>query len=78
MEKIKKSEKQASDQQDFHYRILGKIGEGSFGTVFKAVDQRSDTIVALKRIKIKKAEDGLPKEFLRELESLKLISQNYQ
>jgi serine/threonine protein kinase len=50
-----------------------KIGEGTYGTVYKAVDQRTNTLVALKKVKIRKADDGLPKEFLREVESLKYV-----
>ena len=65
------------EEQDYYYRLLEKIGEGTYGSVYKAVDQRSDTIVAVKKVKIRKADDGLPKEFLREVESLKhLVHEN--
>ncbi len=53
-----------------HYRIVGLVGEGTFSQVFKAVDQRNGQLVALKKVKIRKAEDGLPTEFIREVESL--------
>ena len=62
------------EDQEYYYRLLDKIGEGTYGTVFKAVDQRSDTLVAFKKVKIRKADDGLPKEFLREVESLRYVS----
>ena len=55
---------------DSHYRIIAAIGEGTYSQVYKAVDQRTDTSVALKRVKIRKAEEGVPKEFIREVESL--------
>ena len=55
---------------DGNYRILKTIGEGTYSSVYKAVDQRINTIVALKRIKIRKAEEGIPKEFVREVEAL--------
>ena len=61
------------DEQDYYYRLVQKIGEGTYGTVYKAVDQRTNTLVALKKVKIRKADDGLPKEFLREVESLKYV-----
>jgi serine/threonine protein kinase len=62
------------EEQDYCYRLVEKIGEGTYGTVFKAVDQRTDMLVAVKKVKIRKADDGLPKEFLREVESLKYLS----
>jgi serine/threonine protein kinase len=62
------------EEQDYYYRLVEKIGEGTYGTVFKTVDQRNGDIVALKKVKIRKADDGLPKEFLREVESLKYVS----
>ena len=49
---------------------MKSIGEGTYSSVFRAVDQRSNTVVALKKIKIRKAEEGIPKEFVREVESL--------
>ena len=58
---------------DSHYRIVGSIGEGAYSQVFKAIDQRTDKIVALKRVKIRKAEEGLPKEFVREIETLQRL-----
>ena len=53
--------------------MVERVGEGTYGTVYKAIDQRMDMQVALKKVKIRKADDGLPKEFLREVESLKYM-----
>ena len=62
---------------DSHYRVIENIGEGTYSSVFKAIDQRNDRVVALKRVKIRKAEEGLPKEFVREVESLqRLLHEN--
>lgn len=55
---------------DGNYRIIKTIGEGTYSTVYKAVDQRINKIVALKRVKIRRVEDGVPKEFVREVEAV--------
>ena len=65
------------EEKDYFYRVLDKIGEGTYGTVYRAVDQRTDTLVAFKKVKIRKADDGLPKEFLREIESLQLLDSKH-
>ena len=36
--------------QSCDYELIGKIGEGSYGTVYKAVDMSSGRVVAIKRI----------------------------
>ena len=41
--------------------------------MFKAIDQSTGEYVALKRIKIRKTEDGVPKEFVREMEALQRV-----
>ena len=52
-----------------NYRLHNKIGEGTYGTVYMAVDLRTDKRYAIKKVKIRKMDEGLPKEFLREIES---------
>ena len=58
---------------EYFYRITSKIGEGTYSEVFKASDMRDDQIVAVKKVKIRNAEQGLPKEFVREVESLQRV-----
>ena len=52
------------------YRLLNKAGEGAHSEVFKAVDLETGGMVALKKIRIRKTEEGMPIEFIREVESL--------
>lgn len=59
-----------------HYTILGRIGEGAFGIVLKAKHFESGEVVALKKIPLKKLEDGIPKSALREIKALQEIEDN--
>ena len=62
--------KKNKSEIDGNFRIIQTIGEGTYSSVFKAIDQRNNSVVALKRVKIRKVEDGIPKEFVREVEAL--------
>lgn len=59
------------------YLINGQIGEGAQGLVLKAHDVSRDWEVALKKILIKKNEDGLPVSILREVKSLQQLKHPY-
>ncbi|XP_014664387.1 PREDICTED: cyclin-dependent kinase 20-like [Priapulus caudatus] len=55
------------------YTILGRIGEGAHGIVFKARHIETGKTVALKKIQLKKIEDGIPNTALREIKALQQI-----
>lgn len=59
------------------YVISGQIGEGAQGLVLKAHDVSRDQEVALKKILIKRTEDGLPVSIIREVESLQQLQHPY-
>lgn len=54
-----------------NYSKLVKLGEGTYGIVFKAVDKRSGKVVALKRIKMEHEEEGVPASALREVAAVR-------
>lgn len=58
------------------FRILKKIGEGSFGTVFKAIEIESGAHVAIKRAKASKFEDGVPKDSFWEIHIHKCLKES--
>lgn len=58
------------------YTILGRIGEGAHGIVFKAKHIESGEIVALKKVSLRKLEDGIPNSALREIKALREIEDN--
>lgn len=55
------------------YRILDKLGEGTFGQVHRAVHVETGTAVALKEILLHNKEDGMPITALREIRILKSL-----
>ncbi|ORZ30886.1 cyclin dependent kinase-like protein 2 [Catenaria anguillulae PL171] len=53
------------------YQRLHKLGEGTYGVVFKAREKATGKIVALKKIKLENEENGMPSTSLREITVLK-------
>jgi len=53
------------------YEKLEKIGEGTYGTVFKAKHKETHEIVALKRVRLDEDDEGIPSSALREICILK-------
>ena len=53
------------------YEKLEKIGEGTYGTVFKGKNKESQEIVALKRVRLDDDDEGVPSSALREICLLK-------
>ncbi|XP_047382890.1 cyclin-dependent kinase 20 isoform X3 [Sciurus carolinensis] len=58
------------------YCILGRIGEGAHGIVFKAKHIETGEIVALKKVALRRLEDGIPNQALREIKALQEIEDN--
>lgn len=49
------------------FEKLNRIGEGTYGIVYRARDTKSDEIVALKKVRMDKEKDGIPISSLREI-----------
>ena len=56
------------------YNIVSKLGEGTFGEVYKAVSLKTNRTVALKKILMHHEKEGFPITALREIKLLKLLS----
>jgi len=56
------------------YEKLQKIGEGTYGDVYKARDKASNKMVALKKIKLEHTEEGVPSTAIREISLLKELN----
>jgi len=50
---------------------LEKIGEGTYGVVFKGRNRRTNEIVAMKKIRLESEEEGVPSTAIREISLLK-------
>lgn len=53
------------------YQKLEKLGEGTYGVVYKAKDRTTGEVVALKKIRLEKEDDGVPSTAIREISLLK-------
>ncbi|KAK9365755.1 kinase-like domain-containing protein [Lipomyces kononenkoae] len=56
------------------YEELGKLGEGTFGEVYKARHRRTGRMVALKKILMHNEKEGFPITAIREIRILKHLS----
>lgn len=56
-----------------NYRKIEKIGEGTYGVVYKAVQKSNNQIVALKKIRLENDSEGIPSTSLREIALLKEV-----
>ena len=49
------------------YDKLENVGEGSYGKVYKARDKTNGQLVAIKKTKIEKPEEGIPATSIQEI-----------
>ncbi|KAK1647276.1 hypothetical protein QYE76_065081 [Lolium multiflorum] len=56
------------------YEKLEKVGEGTYGKVYKAQDKATGQLVALKKTRLEMDEEGIPPTALREISLLRLLS----
>jgi serine/threonine protein kinase len=58
------------EECDRRFERQSKLGEGTYGTVYKAKDRNTGEIVALKKIKLEHADEGIPSTAIREISLL--------
>ncbi|EIE22685.1 hypothetical protein WJX75_008026 [Coccomyxa subellipsoidea] len=57
------------------YEKVEKIGEGTYGVVYKARDRVNGQTIALKKIRLEQEEEGIPSTAIREISLLKELQQ---
>ena len=58
------------------YEKIEKIGEGTYGKVYKARDKQTNQLVALKKTRLDMEEEGVPSTALREISLLQMLSES--
>jgi cyclin-dependent kinase 1 len=56
------------------YQRIEKLGEGTYGVVYKCKNRKTGEFVALKKIRIENEEEGVPPTALREISILKELT----
>jgi len=56
----------------FKFEKINRIGEGTYGVVYRAKDKLTGEIVALKKVRMDRERDGMPVTALRELRILQM------
>ena len=62
------------NNKESKYIRTTKLGEGTYGVVYRAKDQKGQEIYALKKIRLQAEEEGIPSTAIREISLLKELN----
>lgn len=73
-ERERERERQREEMDAFEK--LEKVGEGTYGKVYRAREKATGKIVALKKTRLHEDEEGVPPTTLREVSILRMLSRD--
>ncbi|KII63314.1 Cyclin-dependent kinase 1 [Thelohanellus kitauei] len=56
------------------YKRTEKLGEGTYGVVYKAINLRTRQVVAMKKIRVETQDEGVPSTAIREISALRELN----
>ncbi|KAG0051433.1 Cyclin-dependent kinase 3 [Gryganskiella cystojenkinii] len=59
------------------FQRMEKIGEGTYGVVYKATEKSTERVVALKKIRLENEDEGVPSTAIREISLLKELRHDH-
>lgn len=68
------SEGVQKNEKPERYEKIEKLGEGTYGVVYKALDKLKNDIVAIKKIRLENEDEGMPSTAMREIAILKELN----
>lgn len=63
-----------SSRDDKRFEKIDKLGEGTYGVVYKVKDRTTNQILALKQIRLENEDEGMPSTAMREIAILKELN----
>mmetsp|Transcript_38349 Transcript_38349/g.28242 ORF Transcript_38349/g.28242 Transcript_38349/m.28242 type:complete len:84 (+) Transcript_38349:41-292(+) len=55
------------EEPNFRYEKMDKLGEGTYGVVYRCHDRETSEVVALKKIRLEHVDEGIPSTAIREI-----------
>ncbi|KAG9063864.1 Cyclin-dependent kinase 2 [Linnemannia hyalina] len=75
--RLEELRKEEEEKETGPYQKLEKIGEGTYGVVYKATHRTTGRVVAMKKIRLENEDEGVPSTAIREISLLKELKHNH-
>ncbi|KAF9097115.1 Cyclin-dependent kinase 3 [Mortierella sp. GBA35] len=75
--RLEERRREEEEKETGPYQKLEKIGEGTYGVVYKATHRATGRVVAMKKIRLENEDEGVPSTAIREISLLKELRHNH-